>query len=89
MTEFKSIKELEKEIEELDKLVIGVDISEIYLNLTSESLISKLHQTQAIIKLIEDKIIQTRNNEDGTVNALDHNYNQGLRELIKELKGET
>ena len=33
MTEFKSIKELEREIEELNKLKIGVDISEIYLNL--------------------------------------------------------
>ena len=35
---------------------------------------------------IVDFIIPTRNNKDGTVNIEDHNYNQKIRDFLKNLK---
>ena len=80
MTEFKSIKELEEEIKELKPLQKGEDLDA--LDIQIENFCGKLEQTQAIIKLIDDKIKTYLRGENSF-------QGEALLELKQKLKGET
>ena len=85
MTEFKSIKELEKEIE-CSKDLHNENCYDIC---SCENLEYIKNQTQAIIKLIEDKLNKVYETEEYKQNDFYVcGYAHALEELIKTLKGE-